>query len=62
MSDPRSGIPSCIEHERLAVVDADLKVGATVRTRGRYLGRLRRLSRAELARLIDHDLEHGCSR
>jgi len=73
MSDPRSGIPSCIEHERLAVADADLKVGATVRTRGRYLGRLRRLSRAELAewdrreqaalaRLIDHDLEHGCSR
>jgi hypothetical protein len=43
-----------------------------VRTRGQYLRRLRPLSRPEqaewdrreqaaLARLVDHDLEHGCS-
>jgi len=67
MSDAWTGILSCIEHERLEFELLE------VRARGQYLGRLRRLSRAEraewdrreqaaLARLVDHDLEHGCSR
>lgn len=66
MNDLRSDVPSCIEHERLEFELLE------VRTRGRYLGRLRRLSRLErgewdrreqaaLARLADHELEHGCS-
>jgi hypothetical protein len=57
---------SCIEHERL---EFELQ---EVRLRGRYLTRLRGLSRVEqaewdrreqaaLARLVDHELEHGCS-
>lgn len=56
----------CIEHERLAFELLE------VRTRGQYLTRLRPLSRGEraewdrrerqaLARLVDHELEHGCS-
>jgi hypothetical protein len=58
---------SCIEHERLEFELIE------VRTRGQYLTRLRSLSRDEqaewdrrerqaLANLVDHDLEHGCSR
>jgi len=65
MNDLLSGVPSCMEHERL---EFELR---EVRTRGRYLIRLRRLSPAEqavwdrreqaaLARLVDHELEHGC--
>jgi len=57
---------SCIEHERLEFELTE------IHTRGRYLIRLRRLSREEqsewdvrealaLARLVDHELEHGCS-
>jgi hypothetical protein len=58
---------SCTERERL---EYELR---EVRTRGQYLTRLRRLTRSEqtawdqreraaLANLVDHDLEHGCSR
>jgi hypothetical protein len=57
---------SCIEHERL---DFELR---EIRLRSQYLLRLRSLSRHEqdewdrrerkaLARLVDHDLEHGCN-
>jgi hypothetical protein len=66
---PRSqlAVLSCIEHERLEFELIE------VRTRGQYLTRLRSLSREEqaewdrrerkaLANLVDHDLEHGCSR
>ncbi|HTP69109.1 MAG TPA: hypothetical protein VMJ35_09415 [Dongiaceae bacterium] len=67
MTDLLTGVPSCIEHERLAFELLEL------RTRGLYLSRLRSLSREEraewdrrervaLATLVDHDLEHGCSR
>jgi len=63
----RTGVLSCIEHERLEFELLEL------RTRGQYVTRLRQLSREEraewdrreraaLARLVDHDLEHGCSR
>jgi hypothetical protein len=65
MSSPLSTVLSCTEHERLELEWLD------VRTRGQYLRRLRSLSRTELAewdrreqaalaRLMDHDLEHGC--
>lgn len=63
----RTGVLSCIEHERL---ESEL---LELRTRGQYVTRLRQLSREEraewdrreraaLARLVDHELEHGCSR
>jgi hypothetical protein len=65
MTDLRTGVRSCIEHERL---EFEL---LQQRTRGQYVTRLRRLSRAEqaewdrreraaLSRLVDHELEHGC--
>ena len=67
MYGSRSTVACCLEHERLAF--ELLKV----RTRGQYLTRLRSLSsqerdegdrreRAALAHLVDHELEHGCSR
>lgn len=67
MADLRNSVPSCIERERLEFEVLEL------RTRGQYLTRLRKLSREEqgewdrreqaaLSRLVDHDLEHGCSR
>ena len=67
MTDLLTGVPTCIEHERLALELLEL------RTRSQYLSRLRSLSREELAEwdrreraalasLVDHDLEHGCSR
>jgi hypothetical protein len=67
MSDLRTTVLTCIEHERLEFELLEL------RTRGQYVSRLRRLSRedqaewdrreqAALARLVDHELEHGCSR
>jgi hypothetical protein len=67
MSDFRRSVLSCIEHERLEFELLEL------RTRGQYLTRLRGLRRAEqaewdrreraaLSRLVDHHLEHGCSR
>jgi hypothetical protein len=66
MTDLRSSVVSCIEHERLEFELIE------VRTRGQHLTRLRGLSRAEraewdrreqtaLAQLVDHELEHGCS-
>ena len=62
----RSSVLICIEHERLEFELLD------VRTRGQYVTRLRRLTREEqtewdrreqaaLSRLVDHELEHGCS-
>ena len=62
-----TSVLSCIEHERLEFELLEL------RTRGQYLTRLRRVSRQEqaeldrreqsaLSRLVDHELEHGCSR
>ena len=67
MPDPRIAVASCIEHERLAFELLEL------RTRVQYLTRLRALSseeraeldrreRAALAQLVDHELEHGCTR
>ena len=67
MTDLRSSVLSCIEHERL---EFDL---LELRTRGQYLVRLRgitreeqaewdRRERAALSRLVDHELEHGCAR
>lgn len=67
MYDSRSTVASCPEHERLAFELLE------VRTRGQYLTRLRplcsqerdewdRRERAALARLVDHELAHGCSR
>jgi hypothetical protein len=67
MSDLRSSVLTCIEHERLEFELLEL------RTRGQYLTRLRGLSRNEqaewdlreraaLSRLVDHELEHGCGR
>jgi hypothetical protein len=64
---PRLAVLSCVEHEKLEFELLE------VRTRGQYLTRLRSLSREEqsewdrrereaMARLTDHDLEHGCSR
>jgi hypothetical protein len=58
---------SCTDRERLEFELLE------VRTRGQYLTRLRALSaeeraewdrreRAATARLVDHDLEHGCHR
>ena len=66
MTDLRTAVPTCIEHERLAFELLE------VRTRGQYLARLRNISRAEraewgrrertaLASLVDHDLEPGCN-
>jgi hypothetical protein len=62
-----TSIPGCAEHERLEFELLE------VRTRGRYLGRLRALSRTELSewdrreqaallRLALHESEHGCGR
>ena len=67
MTDLRTTVLSCVEHERLEFELLEL------RTRGQYLTRLRRVSREEqaeldrreqsaLSRLVDHELEHGCSR
>jgi len=67
MTSLSTGVLCCIERERLEFELLE------VRTRGRYLTRLRRLTREEraewdrregeaLARLADHDLEHGCGR
>ena len=67
MTDLHSSVLCCIEHERLEFELLEL------RTRGQYLTRLRgitreeqaewdRRERAALSRLVDHDLEHGCSR
>jgi hypothetical protein len=68
MSDLRSRVLSCIEHERLEFELLEL------RTRGQYLRRLRGLRRVEQAewdqrervaagsRLVDHELEYGCDR
>ena len=66
MSKTLTGVLTCIEHERLEFELIE------VRTRGRYLTRLRSLSRLEraewdrregkaLAELVDHDLAHGCN-
>ena len=66
MTDLRTAVPTCIEHERLAFELLE------VRTRSQYLARLRSISRAEraewdrrertaLASLVGHDLEHGCN-
>ena len=66
MTDLPSGVLSCRERERLE------SEWLEVRTRGQYVGRLRHLSRAEqaewdrrertaVARLMEHDREHGCS-
>ena len=60
-------VPSCAEHERLEFEFLE------VRTRGQCLVRLRALPRAEkaewdrreraaLARLVEHEREHGCGR
>jgi hypothetical protein len=62
MTGLRSSVPSCAEHERLAF---EL---LTLRARGEWLRRLRGLTRQELAewdrpalaRLADHEQEHGC--
>jgi len=62
-----NSVLSCIDRERLEFELLE------VRTRGQYLTRLRDLSREErvewdrreraaMAALVDHDLEHGCSR
>jgi hypothetical protein len=67
VSDLRSSVLSCVEHERLALEVRELH------TRGQYLLRLRGLTRQEqaewdrreqvaLSRLVDHELEHGCGR
>ncbi len=67
MNDSRLAVAGCIEHERLTFELLE------VRTRGQYLTRLRSISseeraqwdrreRAVLAQLVDHELEHGCSR
>ncbi len=67
MAQTRIDVLSCVEHERLAFELLE------VRTRGQYLTRLRGISREEqaewdrreraaLARLVDHELEHGCDR
>jgi hypothetical protein len=67
MPQRQLAVLSCIEHERLEFELIE------VRTREQYLTRLRALSRQEqaewdrrerqaLANLVDHDLEHGCSR
>ena len=67
MHDSRTTVASCLEHERLTFELLE------VRTRGQYLTRLRPLTsqervewdrreRAALARLVDHELEHGCNR
>jgi hypothetical protein len=67
MAQSRLDVLSCVEHERLAFELLE------VRTRGQYLTRLRGISREEqaewdhreraaLARLVDHELEHGCGR
>jgi hypothetical protein len=64
---PRLTVLSCVEREKLEFELLE------VRTRGQYLARLRSLSREEqsewdrrerdaMARLNDHDQEHGCSR
>lgn len=66
MSATRIAVLTCIEHERLEFELIE------VRTRGQYLTRLRPLSREErsewdrrertaLAKLVDHELEHGCN-
>ena len=66
MTETRSNVLSCVEHERLEFELLE------VRTRGQYLTRLRSLSREEraewdrreqraLASLVDHELEHGCN-
>jgi hypothetical protein len=66
MTDLRTAVPTCLEHERLAFELLE------VRTRGQYLTRLRDLSQEEraewdrreqaaLACLVDHDLEHRCN-
>ena len=66
MTDLRTAVPTCVEHERLAFELLE------VRTRGQYLARLRSISREEraeldrrervaLASLVDHDLGHGCN-
>ena len=62
-----SSVLSCLERERL---EEEL---SEARNRGRYLSRLRHLTRREQAaldereqaahaRLMDHDAEHGCQR
>ena len=67
MAETRLVALSCVEHERLTFELLE------VRTRGRYLTRLRGISREEqaewdrreraaLAHLVDHELEHGCGR
>ena len=67
MTSFRIDVRSCIEHERLEFELLE------VRTRGQYLKRLRgippleqaewdRQEGAALSRLVDHDLENGCSR
>jgi hypothetical protein len=67
MTSLSGGVLCCTERERLEFELLE------VRTRGQYLMRLRRRSREEqaewdrregaaLANLVDHDLEHGCSR
>jgi hypothetical protein len=67
MSDVRTSVLSCVEHERLEFEVRELRI------RGQYLLRLRGLSRQEqaewdrreraaLSRLVDHELEHGCGR
>lgn len=65
MTDLRSAVLSCRERERLE------SEWLEVRARGQHLRRLRNLSPAEvvewdrrehaaLARLAEHDREHGC--
>jgi hypothetical protein len=67
MSAASNNVLSCIDRERLEFELLE------VRTRGQYLTRLRTLSREEraewdrreraaMAKLVDHDLAHGCHR
>lgn len=67
MPDSRIAVAGCLEHERLAFELLE------VRTRVQYLTRLRALSgeeragldrreREALSQLVDHELEHGCTR
>ncbi len=66
MPTTQRAVSTCIEHERLEFELIE------VRTRGRYLTRLRGLSHEEqaewdrregeaLSSLVNHELEHGCS-
>jgi len=64
MTDFLTGVPTCIEHEKLTFErkGARVAIPAWCRLSRRERAEWDRRRQAAPANLVDHGLEHGCSR